>query len=182
MGDIPSRALRDIEFRPGVAYPSNRRYTLQRLVEITPEYSVEYGFANNTDATFMRNTNLPMPSCLLLTYVYGMAAVVNWGRNWEYALSKENRLNLRRPQISQSPVMKPPHTVNDRRIAIDERNAYNNVSSNSVGGEWSTGRGCDAADLILLFWANTPAARKRREDEKERFKQRIYQWQEEIET
>ena len=172
MDDVPARAQRRKPRNVNELYPTNERYTLQMLSPETREDDELLGFRNNTDATLDVNTSDRKPSCLLLTYVYGVAAVKNWGQNWESVLAKDNRPNLQRPLEIPS------------RTAIKKRNALNNADLDRMdGGEGgSTEREYGPEEVIAFLWANTSAARQRRQDEKDQADQKILDWQAHVES
>ena len=142
------------------------------------------GYRNNTDAAFHPNTRDHKPSCLLLTYVYGVAAVKNWGHNWMSTFSKDNRPNLQQPRCPQINAMGPPQTIHDRSIAIQKRSAYyNNNTGGMDGGEGGpTEREYGPEEVVVFLWANTSAARQRRKEEKDQADQKILDWQAQIEV
>ena len=178
MDDVPARVERfpneeDYEVDE-VIYPTSVRYTLQVFERRARRMHARLGFRNNTDAAFHLNTRDHKPSCLLLTYVYGVAAVKNWGQNWEDVLSKDNRPNLQRPAEIPS------------RTAIKKRNALNNANLGGMdGGEGESTereREYGPEEVIAFLWANTSAARQRRRDEKDQASQKILDWQAHVET
>jgi hypothetical protein len=119
---------------------------------------------NNRDAAFEKNIDKPKPSDLLLHYNYGAAAVNCWGRG------KNVLENLAKPP---RPVPMPtgPRTAQDRAAAIRARTGGLVESAREVQA-W------DADDVVMFFWANSPAARERNLKKVRESTRRIEQWRE----
>ncbi|TDL26653.1 hypothetical protein BD410DRAFT_825774 [Rickenella mellea] len=154
--DVPQRAERRSAMPEDVAYPDNERYTLQWLV-IPGVAELRYFADHNMDAAFKKETEEPKPSELLLHYNYGAAAVRHWGHGMGVL---QERPNLPRPTG-------PVRTRKERSAAIRKRDR--------TQGEW------DADDIVLFFWANTPAARERRRKEQEERTQYMEAWRQGVE-
>ncbi|KAJ6610360.1 hypothetical protein B0H10DRAFT_2060302 [Mycena sp. CBHHK59/15] len=147
--DIPARSNNDPDLDDDVKYSTNSH------------------IPNNKDAAFKEHTYKPKPSSTLLNYNYGVAALKWWGNGTDGLL-----LERARPSPAIPAPMGPSHTKHDRSIATVK---FNNVHMESPGGSWLAGGGgaedqdtcrqMDAEQLVLMLWANAPAARDYREKE-----------------
>ncbi|KIY47543.1 hypothetical protein FISHEDRAFT_59530 [Fistulina hepatica ATCC 64428] len=146
MDDIPRRIERS-RVRDGTSYPAQCRYTFKHM-----EKDMWLGsyFIDNIDATFVQHDEAKLPSGLLLDYVFGAAAVKHWGAGLEDAFDKLGHKPFR-------PVHVLPPSSGRRRTVHEEDKL-------------------DAFDLVMIFWANTAAARQRREEEDAAFRSSISTW------
>lgn len=163
--DIRERHERPI-MPDNVAYPAQKRYTLQWLT--SPDVFLSPVIPNNGDAAFKKETKKPKPSDLLLHYNYGAAAVKQWGHGIPTFLQ---RTNPPRPPVPTVASMGPQKTTHNRNTAIQKRNVARDAdgvsASNPTAGAGTGGMvdseqaQWDEDDVMLFFWGNSNAAKER---------------------
>ncbi|KIM36071.1 hypothetical protein M413DRAFT_78713 [Hebeloma cylindrosporum] len=180
--DVPPRHNRDLA--EDVDYPPDgTRFTLQWLVDAPAVVTALQIVPNNNDAAFKKRTRKPKPSALLLHYNYGAAAVKHWGKGIDVL---RKRVKPPRPSIPvAAPAPGPSKGSASKTGAAHGRSraragagharptAEAGMSVEPEGeAEW------DEDDVMLFFWANTPAARERLRQQDEENTQRMERWRE----
>lgn len=105
---------------------------------------------NNNDATFKDPTQDSKPAELLLHYMYGTAAVKQWGKKTSVLTSYPD---VPRPSVPAVAPIRPINIAHDPNIA-----RFDTV----IQGEEGAGRvarfkaqdNLDADDIMLFFWGN----------------------------
>ncbi|KAF8341791.1 hypothetical protein F5887DRAFT_1218252, partial [Amanita rubescens] len=168
--DVPPRHLRE-HISEKVSYPPRCRYTLQWLV--TPNANTMSSIPNNSDATFRKRTpKRDYPSGILLHYIYGAAAIKNWGRGTDVLLKVAKPACPRVPVPTQAG---PQRTINDRTTAIRKREAADRRRAGALV-ESEDQETWDEYDMMLFLRANTKAAKERRLKKASEDAGRIEQW------
>ncbi|KAJ6618430.1 hypothetical protein B0H10DRAFT_1947613 [Mycena sp. CBHHK59/15] len=179
VNDIPPRCERNL--REGIKYPDHARYTLQWL---HGDEEAEGRIPNNSDATFRKHTRILKPSPLLLHYNYGAAAVKWWGHG------KAHLGILNRPAIPRPSVAVPSATgpIRTKRTADHLQAASQGREARAAGRSAGSGvepddreapakeEAMDPDEIVMLFWANTPAAHERRKRKAEDQRGWMEQW------
>ncbi|KAF8345096.1 hypothetical protein F5887DRAFT_229408 [Amanita rubescens] len=157
--DVPPCHARKHGISEDVSYPTDSRYSVQRLV--TPNTNTMALVPNNSDATFKKRTRKQKPSDLLLHYTYGAAAVQNWGHSADV---------LQRLANPPRPVPAPtgPSSTIQNRVAT--------TACKNSGAGTGTGQEMDADDMVLFFWGNTRAAKERHHKKINKNSRRIEAW------
>jgi hypothetical protein len=174
MEDVPPRHERTLS--EDIKYPDQERYTLQWL---NGSEALQLRTPNNSDATFKKYNRKPKPSPLLLHYNYGAAAVKWWGHGAAH-LARSNRPNIPRPSAPMPAPMGPTRTTHNRQSTTDKLTRMRNLPSGNVGGTGGAIPNEDVMDpdeVVLFFWANTPAACDRRKRAVTDDASRMEQWQ-----
>ena len=171
--DIPDHLREHIP--ANVNYPPGCRYTLQWL-ETTDEAAM-FLIPNNSDATFRKRVRKrDLPSDVLLHYIYGAAAVKNWGRGMEIL---QKHANPPRPQVPAPAPAGPSKTIQDRATTIKKCEAAKKRGRAGAGAGVlveSEDQVWDEDDTVLYFWGNTQAAKKRHLKKANKETRRIEQW------
>ncbi|KAF9508852.1 hypothetical protein BS47DRAFT_1365677 [Hydnum rufescens UP504] len=146
VGDVPPSPQRPDRLDPSLSYPRDDRYSLQWLDD-PGSYLLQH-YPNNYDAAFSRQSQQPKPSALLLHYNYGAAALKQWGCRLDALKTHEHPAHPKAPELAapESAAME-----DERRLDL-------------------------ARDLVLLFWANAPAAKERRRKEEEEKRESLERW------
>ncbi|KZP28691.1 hypothetical protein FIBSPDRAFT_947518 [Athelia psychrophila] len=133
--DVPDKHQRNTP--TDVSYPSDSRYTFQWIVTEPDPFNVKF-YPHNNDATFL-DQQLDKPAELLLHYIYGAAAVRQWGKNSEVLA---NRPDIPRPS-APVPAPKERNTSKEAAAHFEAKNSW------------------DEDDVMLHFWGNTKVAQDR---------------------
>ena len=171
------------QMQDSVIYPHNSQYTLHWL-EPPGRSEAPYLPPSNSDAAFMKGTELPKPSELLLHYNYG-AAVVKW---WGYG--EEIFRNLITPPCLPEAVPAPmglQTSIHDRSIAIskcdhawasDTAGTEDSAAGDGTGGlvESEGQAKLDEDDLMLFFWGNMKATKEHHLKKVQENAQHMEQW------
>ena len=140
-----------------VKYTDDERFTLNWLAN--PDLYLHSILPNNTDATFKKYNRKPRPSCLLLHYNYGAAAVKWWGHG-QKMLQKHASL----PRLSMHvPAAMGPSKVRHERVHTIQKlndawaghrpNPGNSKARAVVEMADSEGQTYwEEDDLMLFFW------------------------------
>jgi hypothetical protein len=131
---------------------------------------------NNSDATFRKRTpKQDYPSGVLLHYIYGAAAIKNWGRGTDVLRKVAKSARPRVPVPAQAG---PQRTISERTHAIRKREAADRRRARAGGGlvESEDQETWDEYDAMLFLRANTKAAKERRLKKASEDAGRIEQW------
>jgi len=165
--------------QPNVQSPNNVRYILQWLAPF-PSDMERFLLGPRRDAAFRAGTTEPMPSVLLLAYIYGATAVKRFGHNANEVLSVLFKPELRRPEPRKQPLIDPSRTVEEGAHTRKRRRTGDNrersVEGQGIDFVAEVGRHLDEWDLVLLLSSRNPSTQERLAQERESFRNRIHQW------
>ncbi|KAJ7505843.1 hypothetical protein B0H11DRAFT_1904416 [Mycena galericulata] len=174
-GDVPTSSNANQTLPDSVEYSTNPRYTLQWL---NGDPYLQSIFTNNKDAAFKKNAGKStLPSPLLLHYNYGVAALKWWGKGPEYLITARTRPS---PQM-----VSPPKSNHDCAATTKTLEEARILGGADAGGsteieDIDERREADAERLVLKFYTNTPAARRRRAQETAEKQDRMTQWRSDV--
>ncbi|KAF9513409.1 hypothetical protein BS47DRAFT_1344194 [Hydnum rufescens UP504] len=185
VADVPPRAQRDEPFDPSLSYPPNDRYSLQWLVD--PGRGGR-AVPSNLDAAFKTQSQQPPPSALLLHYIYGAAAITQWGHGSEVLKTHQHPA---RPKAPEPAPMGPKRSNHNRTIATQKHDAAQNQNQHHASKPTSDKEQTDGPDrtvdsehnrqwlvedLVYRLWLNAPDAKEYRRKEKEEKDNNVDRW------
>ncbi|KIY42886.1 hypothetical protein FISHEDRAFT_79025 [Fistulina hepatica ATCC 64428] len=163
MDDIPGCVERG-KVRDDTSYPTQCRYTLKYMTKEMQEDQLSVLYPDNIDATFVQDNEGKLPSGPLLDYVFGAAAVFEWGcRDLTDTFNK----------LGYQPYHPTASVARRRRGKLTPQ-------PDEEGGSVS-GEEVDALDFVMFLRINTGAARRRREEEDAALRSRISAWASDVE-
>ncbi|KAJ7473168.1 hypothetical protein B0H11DRAFT_2430528 [Mycena galericulata] len=149
-----------------VEYSTNLRYTLQWLQGDEQE---RRSVPNNMEAAFKKHSKKAKPSPLLLNYNYGVAVLKWWGQGKERLVTARTR-----PAGPIAAPLESPRSKHDRAVTTGE---LDGSGDDTEAVDIDVLRQSQAEELVLTFWANTPAARTRRARQRAERRERMAEWQ-----
>ncbi|KAF9513975.1 hypothetical protein BS47DRAFT_1343641 [Hydnum rufescens UP504] len=160
VADVPPRAQRDWLVDPGLG---------------------GHTVPSNLDAAFKTQSQQPPPSALLLHYIYGAAAAIQWGHGSEVLKTHQHPA---RPKAPEPAPMGPERSNHNRGIAIEKRKAAQNQNQHHASKPTSdkeqtdglTERQRRVEDLVYRLWLNAPDAKEYRRKEKEEKDNHVDRW------
>jgi hypothetical protein len=134
---------------------------------------------NNKDAAFKKHSKKPKPSPLLLNYNYGVAALKWWGKGPEHLLTARKRpappiaAPLGPQRSKHDPSVTTAKLADARKLAGLQGGSGGNREAEDIDER----RQYEAELLVATLYANTPAARGRREQQQADRTDRMDKWQ-----